>query len=158
MFISSFPFPPVCVQDGEDISKLVAVEIAHEDNGDRVVSVVSELHFDSNEDFWEFEFSIAVVSAFGTCEPFETQDREMAKPFIPDDVRGLVMGVVSDSLRALLGTVQPPLIYRVTKEPGPDENALLKHHILTQVLENAGYYTVEQGTDLFGRCYWVMAI
>jgi hypothetical protein len=66
------------------------------------------------------------------------------------------MPIVCAGLRALVGRVRPPVIYRVTKSRNPPEKALRKHILLTRVLEDEGYAVIESGTDPWGRRFWVL--
>jgi hypothetical protein len=92
----------------------------------------------------------------GRPSSFETQDRAYAQPYRPDPSRSLIMPIVCAGLRALVGRVRPPVIYRVTKSRNPPEKALRKHILLTRVLEDEGYAVIESGTDPWGRRFWVL--
>lgn len=151
---------PCCLQieADNDGTQYIEVEIAREEGGDRVVYVVSSLNFTETEvgSFWEFQFTIDVDSEEGWHEAFQTQNRQMAAPYIPAEIRAQIVPIVCECLRDLANAVGAELIYRVTKEAVPDERALEKHHMLTQALENAGYFVEVEGTDPFGRRFWYM--
>ena len=138
------------------LTVIVAISTCQDRN--RIVSVVCELiETDICEDpCWEFSFSIEVFALDGGIEPFSTQDRQIAAAYIPDEIRKDVMDVVCEGLKALINHAQCALVYRVTKDRDPVENGLKKHHLLTETLENAGYSVLEEGTDPFGRRFWIM--
>lgn len=106
---------------------------------------------------FEFSFSIAVVADDDTYEPFETQDRNVASPYIPADARPLIMPLVCSALEALVLHVRPAHVYRVAKDrSAASEKALRKHHMLTSKLQSLGYGISDQGTDRHGRRFCTM--
>jgi hypothetical protein len=146
------------VEDGEAGGKMTMVAIARGHDENRIVSVVCEmveteiggaLH-------WEFSFSIDVFALDAGIEPFRTQERQMAAPFIPDSIRASVMAVVCESLKCLANHVNPMLIYWVTKDREPPKKGLRKYHMLRETLESVGYSPLSEGTDPFGRRFWTM--
>jgi hypothetical protein len=159
MFTSILKPAPYDVEvENVDGCLTVMVAFATCPDRNRIVSVVSELAETDicEEPCWEFSFSIDVIALDGGFEPFRTQDRQIAAPYIPDDVRGRIMGVVSCSLLALVERANCALIYRVTKDRDPIEKSLKKHHLLTETLENAGFSILNEGTDPFSRRFWIM--
>lgn len=104
----------------------------------------------------EFSFSIAVVAFDDTCEPFQTQDRHIAAPYIPHDARAHVMPLVCRCLKALVDHTRPAKVYRVTKDRSGSEKALRKHHMLTEALQEMGYAVLDRGTDPHGRRFCMM--
>lgn len=158
MFYGILRGPPYEIEicDGDRGSKWVAVPISQD--GQRVVSVICELAGTEIDGLvmWEFSFAIDCISLDDGTEPFRTQDRQIAAPYIPDNVRPHIMDMVCECIKLLIEHVKPDYIYRVTKESAPGEKALLKHHMLTKTLENAGYSVLQEGTDQFGRRFWTM--
>jgi hypothetical protein len=143
-------------QDGAD--SIIVVPLARCDDTQRLVTVQTKLLWAENGGavFFECVFEIVVISLDDTRETFATQEREAAKPFIPDEIRPLVMDIVLRCYQRLLTHVKPGLIYRVTKESRPSEKALAKHVRLTNWLEYLGYRVLETGTDALGRTFWWM--
>jgi hypothetical protein len=151
--------PEIEIQDDPDeAAKLIVIPVAEDKSSGFVVSVVSQLALTimEDEDVSEFSFWIAIHCADGTAESFDTQDRDVAFRYIPPEVRPLVMELVRTSMAELVADGIPRLIYRVTKEAGLPEKALTKHHLLTETLENIGYFVKKQGTDFCNRHYWLM--
>jgi hypothetical protein len=161
MFRSILRGPPYDLQVGDDDRGCtsVIVSVAHDQHGNRVVSVISEL-VESDaicaEVCWEFSFSIAVFAQDDSIEPFQTQDRAIAAKYLPADIRPAIMQVVCGALRALLAYAEPPLIYWVTKDRNPPEKALRKYHLLREMAESLGYSLADEGTDRFGRRFCLM--
>ena len=89
-------------------------------------------------------------------EVFVTQDRFMARGYLPQEVIPLVIPCVCGAIRALVEAVQPAVIYRVTKATQPPDKALAKHQIVTETLVELGFQVQASGTDEFGRQFWVM--
>src|SRR5437763_1464014 len=120
------------IQVGENDGLMIAVPIARDRFGTRIVSVVSELaeaEIDGTA-HWEFSFSIDVYSMDDSFEPFRTQDRQIAATFVPNSIRSEVVDVVCQSLKLLTSHIKPALIYWVTKDRDPPEKALKKYHML----------------------------
>jgi len=159
VFYSILKGHPLEIEDGEDGSKSVTVELAQNADG-RISALSCNLAPTAvgDELFWEFSFSIEVFSLDNSFEPFSTQDRSMAAPYIPSDVRPMAMTIVCKSLSALIRHVQPRRVFWVTKERELPEKALRKYDLLTQTLENAGYSVREVGTDPYGRRFCSMEL
>lgn len=135
-----------------------AVAMARSADGNRLVSMVCEL-IETNiceVPCWEFSFTVDVVWLDGGGDDFRTQNRQMAAPYIPDDLRPKVMDVVCEALKCLVSHANCGMVYRVTKDVAPGEKALKKHDLLTEVLENTGYSVVDEGTDPLNRRFWLM--
>lgn len=145
------------IDDDPEKGQTVTIPLAQVTATDQIVSVDSHLAETviDDEQFWEFSFEITVTSLDGGWESFSTQDRDTAANFIPVEIRHLVMDAVCASFRSLLQRVRPYKVYRVTKARNPDEKVLQKHHLLTQVLLDSGYSLVQQGTDAYGRAFWL---
>lgn len=103
----------------------------------------------------ELKFEM-VIAGDEADEVFVTQDRFMARGYLPDDVVPLVMPCVCGAIGALVETVQPAVIYRVTKATQPPDKALRKHQMVTDRLVELGFQVQDSGTDDFGRQFWVM--
>jgi hypothetical protein len=103
----------------------------------------------------ELKFEI-VIAGDEADEVFVTQDRYMARGYLPAEVVPLVMPCVCGAIGALAGAVQPAVIYRVTKATQPPDKALRKHQIVTERLVELGFQVQDSGTDEFGRQFWVM--
>jgi hypothetical protein len=163
MFYSILRPPPYDIQvndDGRGCTTVI-VAIARGNDENRVVSVVCELeHTDAicDEPCWEFSFSIDVFALDDSIEPFRTQDRDIAAKYIPADIRGSIMEVVCEALKALLNHTRPPLIYWVTKDIEPPEKAVQRHHLLRETAQTLGYSVVGHGTDPFRRRFWTMRL
>lgn len=66
------------------------------------------------------------------------------------------METVANALMMLVTDVQPSLIYRVTKTVKIPPKAILKHELLTELLQGMEYVVAESNVDALGRRYWVM--
>jgi len=126
---------------------------------ERVVSVDCHLDYTQKGQAWfyEFSFEITVTDMVEPARTFSTQDREIAKAYIPEESRPLVLDLVVAALDALLKRAKPLVIYRVTKNRNPTPKSLRKHDIMTSFLESKGYRVSEEGTDDWGRRLWVCA-
>ena len=142
------------VEDG--FAVMVALSCNQADQ--RIVSVETALEFTSieTEEVWEISFSIVVVSGDDSFEPFQTQDRDMAAPYIPAQIRPMVMPVVCESASALVKSRLPPAIYLVAKIDNLPEKAMSKYYMLIQALDAAGYALDRDGTDWAGRRFWLL--
>ena len=103
----------------------------------------------------ELQFEI-VIAGDEADEVFVTQDRFMARGYLPTEVIPLVMPCVCGAIGALVAAVQPAVIYRVTKATQPPDKALMKHQMVTERLVELGFEVQDSGTDDFGRQFWVM--
>ena len=103
----------------------------------------------------ELKFEI-VIAGDEADEVFVTQDRFMARGYLPAEVVPLVIPCVCGAIGALVEAVQPTVIYRVTKATQPPDKALGKHQIVTERLVELGFQVHDSGTDGFGRLFWVM--
>lgn len=152
--------PPyeIKIEGGDSTHRTVIVELARDDDDTRVVSVVSELIelVIGERVYWDFSFSIDVFALDDSIEPFSTQDRSIAAPYIPEEIRGAVMEVVAESLRGLIQDASPPFVYLVIKDPETPPKGMPKYHMLRDCLHDAGYVPADEGTDPFGRRFWVM--
>jgi hypothetical protein len=160
MFYSILSHPPyeIEVEEGDEGGFMTDVSIARDHTEQRVVSVVCQL-IEANiagQIHWEFSYWIAVFSLDDSTEPFETQDRNVAFPYIPSDVRPHVVPLVCECLKALVQRVRPALTYWVTKDRNPHEKVLPRYYILKETLENEGYSPCREGTDPYGRRFWTM--
>src|SRR5689334_96897 len=132
MFYSILLPPPydIQVEDGHNCASVI-VAIARGTDENRVVSMVSELAHApvvcGDTGCWEFSFSVDVFALDDSIEPFRTQDRNLALPYIPAVIRGAAMDVVCKSLIALLGRISPKLLYWVAKDRDLPEKALRKY-------------------------------
>lgn len=160
MFYSILKAHPydVQIQDLADGIKMVAVAIARDHEENRIVSVVCEFAKASidGQIHWEFSFGIDVIALDGSIEPFRTQERQMAAPFIPHDIRAEVMNVVCEGLKCLISGTKPDLVYWVTKDRNVPEKGMRKYHMLMETLVEMGYSLWRQGTDLAGRRFFSM--
>ena len=146
----------VVEETGELHSTLVPIAVCPE--RDRALVVQCRLAGTSNATarFHEFSFSILVVDRSGIEEPFETQDRDIARRYLPAGVIPLVMPIVLRSLEVLIDRVRPEILYRVTKLRDPTPAALKKHDLVTRSLMDSGYEVRREGRDRFGRGFWEM--
>ncbi|MGE4410493.1 MAG: hypothetical protein AB7D33_07980 [Sphingobium sp.] len=147
--------------DEEDGFYRVAIAIAERNGGNDIVTIECELapyplaDF-SEESVYEFSFSISYVALDGSSEPCVTQDRDLAKGYIPGLSRPFIMPSVCNALNALLDCVEPCIIYRVVKHPHLPEKAMQKHSAITHSLQNRGDETIKEGKDSFNRSFYVM--
>jgi hypothetical protein len=143
------------IADDEQCGYMVSLLISRNDLTNQDVYVDIKLVYVYDQDFWEFSFTISVISLDGGFEEFATQDSKMAAPYIPDGIRGTILIWVCLALKKLVAQVQPERVFRVTKGRNLPEKALRKHHLLTGALVECGYRVQETGTDPFGRAFWV---
>lgn len=153
--VSGRPFPIEIGECDEEEGFLVSVPVARSE--DRIVVVETKLLTSrtAGETFWEFLFEVGVVRMDEPELAFFTMDAAIAKRYLPDGVRPLVMQIVYDSCLSLLAEIRPKCIYRVTKAIDPPPRALAKHQLVTDALEQAGYVLTETGYDPWRRVFWV---
>ena len=139
------------------------VDVAKCEVTQRVVSVYCELADTENFQpvpvrlwFHEFSFHIYIRSVDGSELSIFTQDRDIARNYIPNVIIPLIMKIVIQSCGALIKEVNPEAIYRVTKIIFPNKKAKLKHDLVTNCFYALGYSLLETGVDQFGRTYWAM--
>jgi hypothetical protein len=101
-------------------------------------------------------FQIEVISLDGRWQSFETDRRDVAKPYIPDELRPLVIEIVKDSYIRLIREIEPNTIYPKTTMTGFLPKAMAKHESLTAAIENEGYDIIDADNDRDGRWYWLM--
>jgi hypothetical protein len=156
-FLSAVP-DRMPVEKDDDGDCIIVVPIASCALTDRIVSVDCRLAAGCGDDpgMHEFSFEISVATLDSSGEAFSTQDRDIAKPYIPPDSRALVLQIVCEACRTLLAEVRPLRVYRVTKGRNPPPPALRKHHLITQTMESCGYSVTDHGTEPFGRVFWVL--
>jgi hypothetical protein len=154
---------PVDYDENEAAYRTV-VDVAKCDVTQRIVSVFCELAHTRNFRpisaiycFHEFSFHIYVRSIDGSELSIFTQNRQIARNYIPNIVIPLIMKIVIGSCNALITEAQPEAIYRVTKTIFPNEKSMFKHDLVTNCLYALGYSLLETGADQFGRTYWAMA-
>lgn len=159
-FYSILRSPPhvIHVEDGENGGRIVQVAIARGFDENRIVSLVCELAEAVVDDkiHWEFTFSFDVFAIDDSVEQFRTQDRQTANAYIPMEIRGKIMGVVCECLKALTNDVKPTLVYWITKDRDLPEKGMKKYHMLRQVLQTIGYSPLRNGTDPHGRYCSIM--
>ena len=146
--------------EGSDYSTVVPIAACGQTG--RVVSVDCRLDYTSNlfgvpasAWFHEFSFSITCADVEGG-EVFTTQDRTIARRYIPEDAIPVVMPIVLACCDAMVTRVRPRSLYRVTKMAKPTDRALEKHNLITILLHSRGYMLLQQGTDTFHRTFWHM--
>ncbi len=163
MFAALIQSPPETVEVREEApgTYCTFVPIAYCRQSERAVAVKCELAFTTtngnspvNGQFHEFSFSIVVVRPYEEEDPFETQDRNIARRYLPDECIPLVMPVVLRSLDALVARVKPKIVYRVTKMRNPSPKALKKHEIVTNYLLELGYVLLQESVDGHNRRFW----
>lgn len=103
----------------------------------------------------EFAFAI-FVEDLEADDVFVTHDRDIAKGYLPSEVRPHIMPCVCGAAKALVSVVQPAAIFRVTKSLRPPEKALHKHHMITDTLLALGYKVTQSGIDPAKRNFWVL--
>jgi hypothetical protein len=135
----------------------VLVPLAISDDERRLVGVLTSLYpfEEQGVQMHEFQFAISVAD-LETEEAFETYQRDIAKGFIPDEVRPLVIEIVCSTIPTLVEHVQPMSIYRVTNATRPPEKALRKHEMVTKRFQDCGFEITQRGADRAGREFWVM--
>ena len=139
------------------------VAVARCDASSRVIFVECALsytahHHDDPASSWfhEFSFSITVVSNDGSAPAFTTQDRRIAREYLPDECIPLIMPIVISSLNSLVRRVRPKALYRVAKNSYLITKSMPKHNLITNALYNLGYSMIQSGTDPMSRPFWVM--
>lgn len=143
--------------EGPDPNYWVLTLLAVSEDEIRDVAVRTMLIPFTHEDEAAHELKFEIVIAGDEAdEVFVTQDRFMARGYLPDEVLPLVMPCVCGAIRALVGTVQPAVIYRVTNATQPPDKALTKHQMVTETLVDLDFQVQDSGTDDFGRQFWVM--
>ena len=159
MFVPALDQVPVDYEvEGPDPNYWVLTLLAVSDDETRSVAVRTNLipfTFEGVEAH-ELKFEI-VIAGDEADEVFVTQDRFMARGYLPAEVVPLVMPCVCEAIGALVEEVQPAVIYRVTKATQPPDKALVKHQMVTARLEELGFQVEDSGTDEFGRQFWVMS-
>lgn len=105
--------------------------------------------------FHEFSFAVTVGDLNEIEVAFSTQDREIARRYLPEIIVPMVMPIVLNSCSNLIERVRPPTIYRVTKTRNPPPKALQKHDLITKLIEDKGYDVQENGTDPHDRAFWL---
>lgn len=149
------------VLEGKDAQgqsyRVVTIPLAASDDGYRHVAVeVALVPFVHQRTlFYEFQFVI-VVTDDADGDVFRTCVRDMAKGYIPAEVRPLVMPTVCAAARALVENVQPELIYRATKATQVPPKALVKHQMITDTFVEFGYAVIESGTNDYGQEFWTL--
>lgn len=153
-----FAPPAAFAVEAEGEGYLVTIPVAVCSQHDRVVSLVTEMCPAQMDGIsaYELSFSILVVSESGSYEAFLTQERNMARPYLPGGVPDLIMPLVCASIHSLVENVKPAFIYRVTKGASLPPKALEKHHMVTGAVQSCGYTVCETGTDPCGRTFWLM--
>jgi hypothetical protein len=162
MFTSILRGPPYVdsVEDSADGNGFrVTIPISHCNDSNRRTYILCDLIeiTISGEIYWEFSFAVFVASLDESYETFQTQDREIARPFIPREARRFAMDAVCEALSALTAHVNPRKLYWVTKDRDPDQWALARHFRMRKTLKNQGYAVIEDGTDSFNRRFLTMA-
>ena len=139
----------------------VSVGLAESDDGLRGVSVdvwLCPFESEDGQTVYEFSYEIVVASYDRSEETFATQDRNMARGYIPDEIRHFIVPCVQSALVELVESVAPEFIYRVTKGRQLPDKALYKHHLITDTLQQLlGYVVVDEGTDSLGRTFWLFS-
>lgn len=143
--------------EGPDPNYWVLTLLAVSEDEVRDVSVRTLLMPFTHEGYAAYELKFEIVIASDEAdEAFVTQDRFMARGYLPDQVIPLVMPCVCGAIGSLVEAVQPDVIYRVTKATQPPGKALGKHQMITERLVELGFQVQDSGTDEFGRQFWVM--
>ena len=129
-----------CVSDGDQFVTLVV----------KLSRMPAEI-----EETYEFSFEF-VISDLEEVEPtYATQDRFEVERYFEGLSREFVLPNVCSAATSLVEAVQPPYIFRVTKGIKMPQKALAKHLLITDHLLALGYQTVDEGTDGFGRLFWL---
>jgi hypothetical protein len=136
----------------------VLVPFAFCDRSCRTTALQAKMEpaFEPAEMTHEFSFSVVIIPADSADELFETQDRNMARRFFPEDMAPLVMELVCGACASLIETADPFRIYRVTKTMAQTGKSLKKHHMLTEVIASLGFTMATTGTDPSARTFWLM--
>jgi hypothetical protein len=107
-------------------------------------------------DYHEFGYEITILDQLGKVPIRSTMNRDIAKVWLPPNCSGLVVDVVSHCCRRLLQELTPGYIYRVTAAKEVGGPALLKHTLVTNVMQNEGYSILMDGMDDWKRTFWLM--
>ncbi len=134
----------------------ITIPIAISDDGNRLVACVCSLTPLPEENACEFSFSIVCITYDDSELPLETQDRNIAAGYIPDETRPYIIPSVCEAACDLVYHVRPETVYRVMKGRNLPEKALHKHHLITEALHTMSYVSVDNGVDEYGRAYITM--
>lgn len=98
------------------------------------------------------------ISAFDleSEEVFQTMDPYEARCAIPNDMRQLVVDITCRCYQMLIGIAGSDYIYRFTKAENPCDAALAKHNKSTEILVDAGFSVIREGSDQSGRKFWLL--
>lgn len=140
------------VDDDEHVVTIPAVR-----DGDQFVTLVVKLSPMPGEIEETFEFSFEfVISDLEGFEPtYATQDRFEVERYFDGLSREFILPNVCSAASSLVEGVQAPYIFRVTKGIKMPQKALAKHLLITDHLLGLGYHIVDEGTDGFGRLFWL---
>lgn len=159
MFQSILPDnPKLEVEQDEDGNYVIAVPLALHNIDQRLVNLVCEIEpfiLDDEETF-QFLYSIQIIALNDDFEPFETMESAIARPYIPNDIRGRIVDLVLDCVRLFVEELEMSKIYMVAKEGDLPEKALRKHGRLIQTFEELDFYLDVEGEDPSGRLTWTM--
>jgi hypothetical protein len=148
----------VDVQFYPDIGTVRAiVPFAQSEEESAIASIEARGHRSAFEDdhFYEFSFCITVTPyPDDSDEITELWTPQAAAPYIPPEIRSLILPIVSECYRAMARLIGRP-IYRVCY--GATAEVPHRNEVLTNALQNEGYTIEETGTDELGRTFWMMA-
>ncbi len=148
------------IDQDDDGSFVVVIPFADSEDETYFASLeckASEGQFEGH-DFYEFCFFISLTPIDGEDdEIIDIWTSEAARSYVPDEVRKLLLPIVCEAYKKLLEDLGRPSIYRVTYGADPSPEALAKHELITNALQDYGYEIEECGTDETGRAFWMMA-
>jgi hypothetical protein len=146
------------VEEGCDGQKEITIPISKSLDGDRIVYVVTEFSemLSGEQRYWELSFGFEVISLSGSFQDFRTQDRDDAAPFIPEELRCKIIGLVADSAAALVKHTSPGSIYWVTKGGSLPDKAMQKYYTILDRILPLGYEVAQYGTDQAGRRFCIV--
>jgi hypothetical protein len=141
---------------GTSESCVVLAELAEDENGDIVVSVLcrGNAGFEADLQFMELGFEVIFTDG---AEVVATQNREIVRHHVPNDIRRAILPIVCRCYTAILDAFQPGFVYRACAYPTLPEEAMAKHDLLTKHVISCGYYLYRGGTDDYGYTFWLCA-
>jgi hypothetical protein len=161
MFVSTLQGPPfdLAIEENPDGGGyLISISVAVDEQTQRETFLICSLEPVQVHDghYSEFSFAIVINSLDGTLEDFATQDPSIAGKYYPLEIKPSIMAAVCASIAEFCNKLAPELVYFVCKEASLPDPLMVKYFRLTETLLSVGYEEYVNGTDKFGRHFWIM--
>jgi hypothetical protein len=149
---------PDCLDVESDPDGYIVAILAVQD-GSQLVTLDVRLDpmSDQGPDIFELSYCFTIDDADGGGLAYSTQDRFEVDRHFCGLSKAHVLPSVCAAVEALVCHVQPSSIYRVTKGIKLPQKALVKYLLVTEHLSEMGFQVVDEGTDGFGRLFWLMS-